>query len=1510
MISKKQELVSGELHHSFQQGIAYALVNKSLQIITGNIYFHKLISKKITHTSNISLIKLIPTIAKFEKEIQRWLSQPDAPLFLSNIHFHVSENCDHIFNIQLELMPESSNRILCLFVDTINDTSQEEHTQPVDKTGYQNTLPTLHEVKLAMSSFQETKALIQFIVEKGANLVKADSCAILLPDTTTGDLVFQTAFDSTVGTHILQEAGSTPNTISLEIIQIANNIHKEPRHYDMGSHKINTPAHSMLVIPMYVANEFIGVLTAYNKYDKGFGTQDTDILISMANYSAPLIKSIQSHEASQNRLKELTLLVNASTAVSTSLDLETALPTLAHQISKVMQINNIAISLWNQEADTVVTLLDYSTRPDRDLDHPGTVYPLSEYPNTKNVLLKRAPLYINFGNPDISQTEIDLLQQWEYHALFMIPLIVRDQVIGLLELYSEQERLYMANELTLCQTLANHLAATVENAQLFKQVQQQTRELEQKVAQRTAELEKFYRRQSALTDIEVNINQSYTLQPILNRIIDIATHLLPASKGASVLLWDNETQKFSQSATNIPNISSHTLLQKTRISHGVSQWVINNRKAIIVEDTDHSPIPNNLLLNELDIRAYMSVPLVADEQSLGVLFANDAKPRTYNPDDIEFLTSLASRAAAAIMKTRLYEAEREQRARAETHAIELHVRARHLQLLNSIAHTAIEHPNLQTMVKTMAHQLSNLFNADGCSIAVWTPQQKLLKPITLHYDAHREKHHKHITIEAMYAIIELMMENHNVLIAADVSENPLINTHITPQLLVRALLGLPLIADEQMLGVILITFQQPHQFTSQEITWGKQAAQQLALAIAKIQAFETAQRRAEEAETLRQAGAIVVATLQQDQAIERILNQLERVVPYDSASVQLLRDGFLEIVGGHGWPNPSDVIGFQFPVPGNNPNTQVLEQRQPFILNNAPEAFNTFNVGIHSYVRSWLGVPLIVRDQMIGMLSLDSIQNDYFTEHHAQLVSAFADQVAVAIENARLFETTKRNAAELKSSRDIFHQLNAYQDVFDAFPNISLALQTLTGCHRASLTLFDDKRGKLTIIANHQSIPGLDTNANLQMQDLSAANHILADKPHFSPNLANEVDFTVERILYEHGYRSRLNLPLRTPQGITGALSLGWLDINGYDLTQLPVLKQVAAGIALAIQKYKLLEAERRRVDEMRALRAIIVDVSAGRNFVELHEMILKRAVFMLEATGGQLGLYHEHTHQISIVTYDNLGEDYLGKKVEINQSTVMGFVAETNEPLLAYPDARWHHDPLIQDSKGPWHSILAAPITLQGRLLGVIVLVNNQKNSSFSSSALELLILLAYHVAIVLDNAKLFNTVQQMATIDDLTGLHNRRRLFELGKKEFRRARRYNKPLSAIMLDIDHFKHVNDDYGHAVGDQVLYELAQNCVNKVREVDIFGRYGLGRYGGEEFTLLLPETSLVKAYDVAERLRSYIEQSPIHTERGKIFVTISLGVAELTQDTASLEALLDKADSALYKAKQSGRNQVQ
>lgn len=168
----------------------------------------------------------------------------------------------------------------------------------------------------------------------------------------------------------------------------------------------------------------------------------------------------------------------------------------------------------------------------------------------------------------------------------------------------------------------------------------------------------------------------------------------------------------------------------------------------------------------------------------------------------------------------------------------------------------------------------------------------------------------------------------------------------------------------------------------------------------------------------------------------------------------------------------------------------------------------------------------------------------------------------------------------------------------------------------------------------------------------------------------------------------------------------------------------------------------------------------------------------------------------------------------------------------------------------------------------------------------------------------KAYELLQVEANTDPLTQVSNRRPFLKNLEAQFEKARQQGVPLSVAMLDVDHFKRINDTYGHDAGDKTLQELSRMLIREFRSIDL-----VGRLGGEEFALVFPDTDLLGAYVACERMRSMLQSTEITADRHKIRLTVSIGLTEISEQAEASAALLKRADELLYVAKNSGRNQV-
>lgn len=248
----------------------------------------------------------------------------------------------------------------------------------------------------------------------------------------------------------------------------------------------------------------------------------------------------------------------------------------------------------------------------------------------------------------------------------------------------------------------------------------------------------------------------------------------------------------------------------------------------------------------------------------------------------------------------------------------------------------------------------------------------------------------------------------------------------------------------------------------------------------------------------------------------------------------------------------------------------------------------------------------------------------------------------------------------------------------------------------------------------------------------------------------------------------------------------------------------------------------------------------------------------------------------------------------------IAGWVARHKKPVLIEDAASDPRFIQVDQQKRRIYSMICVPLVTKRTLIGTVSMTTRTEGHIFTAEELEVAVLLSAHISLALENNRLY----EISVSDGLTNLYNRRYLEQRLSKELAYSRRFHKPLTVLLADIDFFKRLNDTYGHQAGDHALKAVSDIFAASLREYDV-----VARYGGEEFAILLPSTPRQRGASIAERIRSNIAGNDIRFRNQKIHVTSSIGVASYPEDSDTPEALVHQADIALYAAKSRGRNQV-
>lgn len=382
--------------------------------------------------------------------------------------------------------------------------------------------------------------------------------------------------------------------------------------------------------------------------------------------------------------------------------------------------------------------------------------------------------------------------------------------------------------------------------------------------------------------------------------------------------------------------------------------------------------------------------------------------------------------------------------------------------------------------------------------------------------------------------------------------------------------------------------------------------------------------------------------------------------------------------------------------------------------------------------------------------------------------------------------------------------------------------------------------------------------------------------------------------------RSWAGAPMISQGQLFGFISLDKVEAGYYTAEHAESMEIFAAQAALALQNARLFEVVQCHAEENRKLREASSMVTSALEMDQVLDLILTQLERVLLYDSAAIYLSDGQLMRFAAGRGfpDNIS--MAGATISVKNELVQE--AQCLSAPIVILDAQ--NDPRYREFCGTKYTRgwMGAPLMVRGDLIGFLS-VDNVRPDSYGEAEINMAWTFAQTAAIAIDNARLFKQVHQLAITDSLTGIFNRRHFFELASREFERARRFSRPLALVMCDLDHFKLVNDTYGHLVGDQVLQMVAERCQKNLREVDL-----LGRYGGEEFVALLTEIECERGREVGERLRAAIEAPAFQVEGQDVFVSMSVGVADIT-DCPNLEILLDRADQALYQAKQMGRNQV-
>lgn len=400
-------------------------------------------------------------------------------------------------------------------------------------------------------------------------------------------------------------------------------------------------------------------------------------------------------------------------------------------------------------------------------------------------------------------------------------------------------------------------------------------------------------------------------------------------------------------------------------------------------------------------------------------------------------------------------------------------------------------------------------------------------------------------------------------------------------------------------------------------------------------------------------------------------------------------------------------------------------------------------------------------------------------------------------------------------------------------------------------------------------------------------------RPIYAPDVSKDPRYLSKGA----GTRSEVAIPLMVRDEVVGVLDFQSEQLDFFDLEMIDLLTLFSTQASMALENARLYSLERRRAEQLEAINAVARQTTALLELDKLLTVVCRLllqwfhidhvAVLIAEGESLRVRAYEGRlTPSVSMGAQLAPGAGLAARALSSGRSVIENDISKVEGYITGFVETQ---------------SEMCVPLIFFGEKLGVLALDSARKNA-FDAEDQQPLESVADICAAAMQNANYFDRMRQLAYVDGLTGIHNRR-FFEMRiVEELERAGRFQARMSVIMVDIDNFKRLNDEFGHLLGDEVLRSVSTILKQQLRKMDL-----VCRYGGEEFAIVVPETSGENAMRVADKLRRHIEN---HNFPGVPRpVTISCGVADYPTQGITRDEVVASADAALYLAKQSGRNRI-
>ena len=766
----------------------------------------------------------------------------------------------------------------------------------------------------------------------------------------------------------------------------------------------------------------------------------------------------------------------------------------------------------------------------------------------------------------------------------------------------------------------------------------------------------------------------------------------------------------------------------SRAGLGITGWAVEHGEAVRVADLAKDARYVETLSG---MKSGLYVPMKVGEIAIGVISVESDQSEAFDENDERFLTTLAAQAAAAIQNARLFD-------QAQRRALEsgmLYEVTSELATLNDVP----------SLLDTIARDVAMILGVPGGVVYLFEPQRSELEVVAT-TDPNMPVGVRLRLGEGMSGRIAqshepMVIEDHKTWAgaAAQNKDQPF-----------YSVLGVPILYSGELIGVLVAhglhatssTQERNRKFTERDVHLLSLFASAAAGAVYSARLLDSERKRRHEAETLQKAAAALTSTLNVKEVIDSLLDGLAQVIPFTSSAVHIQEGEYMHIIAGKGFVHPEQVIGQLFPILGSIAPA-ILESRHPLVLEDAEADPGFTKWAAEQVIRGWMGVPLIVRDRSIGYLTIDSEQPNAYTQAHAEMAMAFANQAATAIENARLFQDAVRYGQRWTALHAVSQEIaRVGEDIEKIYASIHHAAEKLMPAEAFTIVLVEEQGGQMEGVylydrAGRSPPMRIPAGKGFSSRVIASGSSIRVE---------DDLESQIEGVAFGAPVltRSILAVPLRVTDKVIGAMSVQSYRPHVYSSDDQLLLELLATQAAIAIENTRLFEETRHNAEEFKALYETTRDISSQQDSDSLLKIIVKRAAELLHGNNGGLYLYDaEHRElELSIFTDMKLQK---GTRLKLGEEGA-GLVAQTREPLIIDDYQSWEgRSGQYQDV--PFRSVLQVPMLYGGELIGVLT-VNEygESDRKFTPDDANLLSLFAAHAASVVHSTMQFEQINRRA--------------------------------------------------------------------------------------------------------------------------------------------------------------------